>query len=293
VDAGEWKQAGRRFYHRGYPVFYREEGEGRETIVFLHGFPTASWDWHRLWPVFRGRYRLVTLDFLGFGFSAKPRDYHYSLLDQAELLATLLAALGVASAHLLAHDYGAAVAQELLARQEAGQAGSTCRLRSVCWLNGGLFPQLYRATPAQRLLLSPAGPLLGRLLSERRFAAELRGLFAPDTGPDDEDIASFWALLSTEDGGRVIHRLLHYIAESRLHADRWLQAMQGTRVPLRLINGSLDPLAGEPMAERYCALIPEPDVVRLHTIGHYPHMEAPMMVAQEYIRFLRRARTRT
>lgn len=293
MDAGTWGQAGRRFYHRGYPVFYREEGEGSETIVFLHGFPTASWDWHRLWPVFRGRYRLVTLDFLGFGFSAKPRGYHYSLLDQAELLETLLAALGVASAHLFAHEYGGAVAQELLARQEAGQPASACRLRSVCWLNGGLFPDAHRVPPALRLMLSPAGPLLGRLLRERLFATHMRRLFAPGTGPDAEDIDSFWTLISAEDGGRIMHRLLHYLAETRVHAGRWLQAMQGTRVPLRFINGSLDPLAGEPMAERYCALIPEPDVVRLHTIGHYPHMEAPMMVAQEYIRFLRRARARS
>jgi pimeloyl-ACP methyl ester carboxylesterase len=46
-------------------------------------------------------------------------------------------------------------------------------------------------------------------------------------------------------------------------------------VPLRLIDGLLDPVSGVHMAARYRELISEPDVVELPNVGHYPQLEAP------------------
>ena len=92
------------------------------------------------------RYRLIAADMLGFGFSDKPRDHDYSIAGQATLHEQLLASLGVGETHVLAHDYGDTVAQELLARhQERLQSGATgLRLRTVSLLNGGLFPETHR-----------------------------------------------------------------------------------------------------------------------------------------------------
>ena len=111
----EWRNRGRSFVYRGHRVFYRRTGHG-ESLVLIHGFPTASWDWHKLWHELGQRFDVVAPDMLGFGFSDKPRDYDYSLVDQATLHETLLAELGISSVHILAHDYGDSVAQELLAR---------------------------------------------------------------------------------------------------------------------------------------------------------------------------------
>ena len=43
-------------------------------------------------------------------------SYSYSLMDQADIAEELLSQLGVKETHVLAHDYGDTVAQELLAR---------------------------------------------------------------------------------------------------------------------------------------------------------------------------------
>ena len=68
--------------------------------------------------------------------------------------------------------------------------------------------------------------------------------------------------------------------------------MQFTRVPMRLINGPLDPVSGEHMARRYLELIPNPDVVLLPEIGHYPQVEAPDLVLQALYDFHVRVTTR-
>ena len=87
-----------------------------ETLLLIHGFPTASWDWYRMWPDLVQEYHVLAADFLGFGFSDKPRNYPYSILDQADLLEALLREKGIGRVHIISHDYGDTVAQELLAR---------------------------------------------------------------------------------------------------------------------------------------------------------------------------------
>ena len=113
-----------------------------EPLLLLHGFPTASWDWHYLWVPLTQRFRVVACDMLGFGDSAKPLDHDYSLMEQADLQQALLAHLNIDQpVHLLAHDYGGTVAQELLARH----CEQRIEIASCAFLNSGLFPECYRS----------------------------------------------------------------------------------------------------------------------------------------------------
>jgi pimeloyl-ACP methyl ester carboxylesterase len=290
VTLEEWQAAGRTFVHRGHPIFYRDEGTG-DVLLLVHGFPTASWDWHRVWEALRARFRLVAPDMIGFGLSAKPRAYDYSIRDQASLHEDLLASLGIGRAHVLAHDYGDTVAQELLARyHERRRAGAPgLELRSVCFLNGGLFPEAHRPRLVQRLLQTPLGPLVARLVDERRFRRSFRLVFGPRTQPTEGELRDFWRLVSRNDGLRIAHRLIRYIAERRRFRDRWVGALQAGGVPLRLIDGAEDPVSGAHLAERYRALVPEADVVLLEGIGHYPQVEDPEGVVRAYLDFVGRA----
>ena len=47
------ESAGRTFAFGGHDVFYRDEarspGEPR-ALLLIHGFPTSSFDWWKLWP---------------------------------------------------------------------------------------------------------------------------------------------------------------------------------------------------------------------------------------------------
>ena len=84
---------------------------------------------------------------IGMGFSDKPVAYEYSVHDHADMHEALLPHLGVDSCHVLAHDLGDSVGQELLARYEFGDnAYGAPVIESITWLNGGLFNEAY--TPA-------------------------------------------------------------------------------------------------------------------------------------------------
>ena len=270
----DWRAAGRTFRFRGHEVFVRIDGHG-PMLLLIHGFPTAGWDWCRLWPQLARRFTLVAPDLLGFGFSAKPPHHDYRIAEQAELCLAALAEAGAGAgeACVLAHDYGDTVAQELLARVIDGQC--PVRLRSVVLLNGGLFPETHRPVLVQRLLRSPLGPLVARLMSRDGLAATMRRIFGHETPPDEADIDAFWTLLSRDQGQHAMPRLIRYIDERREHRERWVGALQRTPVPLLLIDGTADPVSGAHMVTRFRELVPAAPVVELPGIGHYPQIEAP------------------
>ncbi len=97
---------------------------------------------------------------LGFGDSAKPVDHVYSLMEQADLQQALLAELQVDQpVHLLAHDYGGSVAQELLARHHEQRAN----IASCVFLNSGAVPRKLPHAADPEAVAQPAG-LAGRAL---------------------------------------------------------------------------------------------------------------------------------
>lgn len=280
IPLDDWFAQGREFDYRGHDIRYWTAGEG-EPLLLIHGFPSGSWDWHYLWRDLAAHYRVIAVDMIGFAFSDKPRHYPYSLLDQADLLQAVLSHLDVERYHVLAHDYGDSVAQELLARDLHGMR----RLDSVCFLNGGLFPETHHPVFMQKLLMSPVGFMIGKLYGRSRMAQTFGTIFGAQSQPDETELDGFWRMIEFNQGREVMHLLIRYIAERRVQRDRWLSAMQGTQIPLRLIDGAVDPVSGTHMAERYRELIPAADVVLLETIGHYPQVEAPEQVLAHYLAF--------
>ena len=258
----------------------------REALFLIHGFPTASWDFARLWPALTGRFRVVTCDLLGFGFSSKPRGHAYSIMEQADVVESVAARHELGRFHVLAHDYGDTVAQELLARDEARTQPMLC---SVCFLNGGLFPETHRLRPIQKLLRGPLGPLVGRLMNRRRFARSMTAIFGAHTPPGDSEIDAFWTLITHEGGHWLAHELIRYIDERVAHRERWVAALQNARCPLALIDGAADPVSGAHMVARYRELVGKGYIAELADIGHYPQVEAADRVLDHYRRFLAEA----
>jgi pimeloyl-ACP methyl ester carboxylesterase len=284
-----WRAARRAHVHYGQEIFFAEQAREpgvERALLLIHGFPTSSWDWHKVWDALGARFaRVIAPDLMGFGFSSKPADYAYSILDQADLVEGLLAHLGVRRVHILAHDYGVTVAQELLARHLERGAGAAPQVDACALLNGGLFPETHRARPIQKLLLTPLGPLLSRLMSRRSFERSFSAIFGASTQPSAQELAQFWALIRRDGGTRILHRLIRYMPERIKHRERWVGALQKTRVPLRVINGPDDPVSGAHMVARYRELIPNPDTVSLPGIGHYPQTEDPAGVLKAFFEF--------
>ena len=284
----DWEARGKRVELLGHDIFVIDEparGEPWGTVLLIHGFPSASWDWWKIWPGLNRHFRLVAMDMLGFGFSAKPCPHDYRIMEQADICEALVDSIGLDDFHVLAHDSGDTVAQEMLARQNAGTGAG--RWLSCLFLNGGLFPETHHALLVQRLLLGPLGFLVRHAFSRASMRKSFDRVFGPDTPASDEEIDALWQLFTLNNGQRNLHRLIHYMSDRREHRQRWLDALCQARCPVGLINGSVDPVSGEHMVQRFVELVGEGYYIRrLPGIGHYPQLEAADQVLADYREFL-------
>ena len=266
-------------------VFVRDSGTtGGETWTLLHGFPTSSWDFAPISPAIEARHRTVAFDFPGLGRSAKGDGVAY---DIDTLVAVLLAVwdhLGVTSTRIVSHDVGTIVAQELLAR--VGEGRCPVEVGSMAWLNGSLYPHLYRPTDGQLALLDPdTGPALAAAVTEETYSASVASLHHPDHRPSAAVLAQHWRAFAHDAGWHEMPRFLRYMPERAARATRLVDAIETTAIAQRFVWGDADPISGPlqsaHIAERFG---PEVDLTRFDDCAHYPHTERPDDVATELLR---------
>ena len=96
----------------GVRVHYQDAGDKRApAMVLIHGFASSTLVWSNVFlKLASAGYRVIALDMLGYGYSAKPRKGEYTIAGQAKLLVRLLDRLGVPRALFVGSSYGGAVA---------------------------------------------------------------------------------------------------------------------------------------------------------------------------------------
>jgi pimeloyl-ACP methyl ester carboxylesterase len=94
----------------GVGIEYQVSGEGR-PVVLLHGFPDTGRLWRHQVPALAGAgFRVIVPDLRGYGRSGKPEAVEaYSLPFLAGDVLAILADLEIARAHVVGHDWGAAL----------------------------------------------------------------------------------------------------------------------------------------------------------------------------------------
>jgi pimeloyl-ACP methyl ester carboxylesterase len=272
-----WRDRGAEEEFQGYRIHvFRRDGDGPQ-LVFLHGFPSSSYDWRDLLELESGSAALAA-DFLGFGLSEKPRDHTYTLHWQADLVEELVRRGGRAEpVFLVAHDMGTSVATELMARDLDGSLG--IEISGALLLNGSMIQDAASPTVGQRLLRSAVGPLFSRLSSERFFRQQFGSIFSPGHPLSAEEAEDQWALVCAEGGRTLAHKTIRYMEERFRHADRWHGALRDWPKPLSLAWGMLDPVATENVLDAVIELRPAAPVTRFEDLGHYPQIEDPQRVA--------------
>jgi len=284
MDLTTWRETGYYFkYKSKHRIFYRESANDKDVLLLLHGFPTASWDWNKVWDPLSKKFHLLTLDFIGFGFSDKPRSYNYSIHDQADLVEAFLKQKKQTKVHILCHDFGDMVMQELLARYIEG--ASVIEYGSICMLNGGILPRYHKPLPIQNALMSPLGVLMTPFLNKKKLKNSFSRIFGKQTQPSNQELNDFYSLIDFNNGKYIFHKLIRYMAERETYELRWVGALQNCPVPLGMINGNADPISGKHVSVVLKEKVPNCIIYDLETIGHYPQTESPELVLESFLDF--------
>lgn len=284
MNLDDWRAGGNYFDYKGFPIFYRASENAGETLLLLHGFPTSSHDYHKIWNALAAEFSVLAFDMIGYGFSAKPLRFDYTTFNQVDVLQALIKHLRIEKLHILAHDYGNTITQEMLARDEENRLNF--EIKSICFLNGALFPETHRPILAQKILISPLGFLFGRLIPDAKFKKNLASIFGKNTQPTANELNEFLEVFRYNNGRRIAHKLIRYMSERKTNRERWVGALQRMPQPFRFIDGLADKVSGKHLVERFREVVPHrKDIVELEEIGHFPHFEVPEIVLEKFFEF--------
>ncbi|MGI8460633.1 MAG: alpha/beta fold hydrolase [Solirubrobacterales bacterium] len=273
-----WRESGAVEVVAGRRIFVRRrevEGSQEPLLLFLHGFPSSSYDWRPLLAEL-GEPRSLVFDCLGFGLSEKPAGKDYSLFEQAAIAEELVGA-DAGPVVVVGHDMGTSVATELLARDIEGRLDF--ELAGMLLFNGSIVAELASLTLAQKILLSRAGPLAARLSSERFFRQQLGGVFSGAHPLSDEEAEDQWALVCAGGGRKLGHHQVAYYRERIENAERWHGALGDWPGELHYAWGLKDPVATTVMLDAVHKIRPQAPVTELPELGHYPQLEDPPQIA--------------
>ncbi len=277
-----WRAGGEYLETSKGKVFVRSGGSG-PVLLLVHGFPTSSWDWHAVAPHMQKYFNVITIDMLGYGFSDKPKDIEYSTSMQVELINQVLKQKSITSVHLISYSYGVSVVQEMLVFQQSGRFEA--HIESLCFMNGGLFPQSNHPNLSQKLMLGCLGGLFVNLMNKGSLKRNLSSIFGPRTQPSQKLIDQYWELINFNGGRKLIPKLIQYLHERKKYMHQWEAALKSSICPIQLIIGDQDAISGLEVAEEFKAKIGSNNVHILEGIGHYPQLECPQIVCELYFDF--------
>jgi pimeloyl-ACP methyl ester carboxylesterase len=276
--AASWEARGRHLTlcgHRIFTVDIPAAGTERHApLLILHGFPSSSFDFHRVVDRLATDRRVLLFDMLGYGLSDKP-DLDYDFALQADIAVAYLHAVGVDRLGMLTHDVGDTLGGELLARHLEG--GWDVEITERALTNGSIYFHLTQLSAGQRFLLGLPDQRLpaGAPLDQATVMAGVTATFSPGTTVDDEEVTAQWEMIAHLDGHLLLPRLIRYVEERKRSEARFTGAIERHPSPLVVVWGRDDPIAVPAMADRLCHGRGD---IRLHLldgVGHYPMVEAP------------------
>jgi pimeloyl-ACP methyl ester carboxylesterase len=255
-------------------IHYESRGEG-EPVILVHGTPSSSFVWQKVWPRLAARRQVVTYDLAGYGASDKYDGQDVRLRAQAHVLAELVAHLGLERPHLVGHDFGAATVLGAHLAEEV-PVGSLTIIDGVALNPWG--------TPYSLLVRANVGVFqaLPAHVHEAMLAAHLRT--AVSRILDDATLQSLLAPWTGEAGQAAYYR---QVAQYDHDFTGFLETRYPRiKVPTQILWGAEDRWIAPDTAQRLQALIPGARLGYLPDAGHFAMLDAPSAVAERIAAFL-------
>lgn len=286
------------------------------ALLLCHGFPAIWSSWKFQMPALANAgLRAISLDMRGYGKSSAPIDaQHYTPFHTVGDLIAVLDALGIDTAILVGHDFGANVAWNA-AMMRPDRFAAVCGMSVPHLVPGGeSFLTRLRASGAPPFYMfeqikaesddawSAAAKTIpgmyywtsGEAPEESRWDPfdPTRGLLRPAPHPprtiDPEYISD-----AVEEFKRTgFHGGLNYYRAIDLYARDW-SAFAGAKIrqPSMFLTGELDGVnrLRQPDADAMASdLLDMRSFVMLPGVGHWPQLEAPDLTSEALLSFIKK-----
>ena len=268
----------------GLRLRYRDGGSG-EPVLLLHGIGRSLEDWTEQHDRLSDRYRVISLDLPGFGYSDRLPG-STTLTGLAAALPRFLDAVGVAGpVHVVGHSLGGAVAMRLAADRPE-------RARSLVLANSAGFGK--EVTFALRVLaVRPLGALLLRP-SRTGATRTTQAIFRDRSFATAERIEHAFALSGRPAHSRTLLEVARELGGFRGVHEPWRTALLADLtahdIPTLVVWGDRDLILPAAHLEAARAALPQAETHLFPATGHMPQIERADAFAELAGAFLGRHR---
>jgi len=249
-------------------------------VVFIHGFGASIYGWrYQLPPTVTAGYRVVAFDNRGFGFSDKPA-HGYTNAAYAHLVVSLLDSLGIASAVLVGHSMGGAIAAEVALTYPD-------RVRGLVLIDAAGYGVRWPG-----VLKLARWPQVGAVVT--RFRARwitgriLRSTFADPSKVTEADVDQYYAPVPDPAYGRALRGVLREFRFDTLSGGR----LGGVLAPTLILWGDADRWIPLRDGTRFARDLPRSEFVVVAHTGHDAADESPEQVNRQLLGFLKEGLSR-
>ncbi|WP_088348396.1 MULTISPECIES: haloalkane dehalogenase [Rhodomicrobium] len=269
---------------------YRELGApGAPVALFLHGNPTSSFIWRNIMPFVAGTAHCIAVDLIGFGQSGKP-DIAYRFEDHVRYLDAFIAKAGIASAYVVAQDWGTALAFHLAARQPSFMRGLAFMefIRPI-----PTWAEFLRGSPRREIFRRFRTPCEGEtlILQDNAFVERvLPG--SVQRKLSDEEMAVYRAPFPTPESRRPTWRFPNELPIAHEPADVYATieaahaALATSTYPKLLFAADPGALVSPELAEDFAHRLPDCRLVRLGSGLHFLQEDHPEMIGRAVAAFI-------
>lgn len=249
------------------PLAWEVHGEG-PPLVMVHGFGASRFTWRRWTPALARHHRVYLVDLKGFGEAPRPRDGHYSPLDQSALLVEWIRRMDLRGVTLVGHSLGGGI---ILGAALTLQREDPDRVRGLVVISGAAYPQqIPKYIGLARL---PILPSLGLRLVPSRFlmAKVLREITHGDASITDDQVEGYAAPLDRPGTRYAILQAARQVLPRGV--EEVVRQYPQLRSPVLLLWGREDPVVPLSVGRRLLEDLPSARLVILDHCGHLPQEE--------------------
>lgn len=282
----------------GLKLHYVKEGSGKQTILFLHGFPEFWYEWKNQLKEFGKDYTAVAYDQRGYNLSSKPEKLEdYAVPHIVADIKAMFEKFGTNPSNkgiLVAHDWGGAVAWAFAIRHPEYLA----KLVIINAPHPGVFARELQTNPAQQKASAYMNffrsPQAEAGLSANTYAALQNAIFTSSTKPQnftEEDKKAYveaWSQPGALTGGLNWYRAAQVGPPTGGEGERTQNIVSGldaltVKVPTLVIWGEKDTALLTGNLEGLDKFVPTLTIKRIPNGSHWVIHEEPELVNQ-YIR---------
>ncbi|MBX2927338.1 MAG: alpha/beta fold hydrolase [Saprospiraceae bacterium] len=280
LDKTEYPFTSKFFAVGEHKLHYIDEGRG-ETLLFVHGTPSWSFDYRHIIKDLSQSYRCIAIDHIGFGLSDKPAHFDYSTQNHSKTLEQFILDKQLSNFTLVVHDFGGPIGLNF-AIQYPEKVKQLVILNSWLW-SSQTDPEFVKLS---KVLKSPLLPFLYRYLN---FSPKF---ILPKSFGDRKISKKTLKQYTKPFADKTQRNGALAFARSLLNDQDWFEQLWNKKQsisakPTLFIWGLKDPVIKPKYLDKFISGFPNSQAITLESSGHFLQEEEPEIVVEAIRNFTR------